>query len=160
MSRFAFYDFEFGILKIGYADSVVTSLKRMERIDWVNGSSDFCEPCELSDTVFSQLQEYFAGKRRVFDFPYAPQGTVFQKRVWAALCDIPFGETRTYKQVAQAIGNPKACRAVGGANNKNPIGIVVPCHRVIGVNGALVGYAGGLEMKKALLDLEKRVLFL
>ena len=86
------------------------------------------------------------------------EGTPFQKKVWNALQNIPYGETRTYKQIAEEIGNPKACRAVGMANNKNPMIIVVPCHRVIGANGKLVGYGGGLEMKRALLDLESKPL--
>lgn len=111
---------------------------------------------ELTNRAANQLQEYLAGKRRSFDLPLAYAGTDFQKRVWDALCDIPYGQTRSYSEVAAAIGNPKACRAVGGANNKNPIPIVVPCHRVIGSNGSLVGYAGGAKVKAFLLDLERR----
>lgn len=103
-----------------------------------------------------QLSEYFSGKRKVFDLPLNPKGTDFQKKVWQALCKIPYGETFSYKKVAQKIGNEKACRAVGMANNKNPIAIIVPCHRVIGENGKLVGYAGGLDIKEKLLELEKR----
>ena len=103
-----------------------------------------------------QLEEYFEGKRKVFDLPLEQEGTAFQKRVWEALENIPYGETRTYKEVAKMIGNEKASRAVGMANNKNNIPIIVPCHRVIGSNGKLVGYALGLDMKKYLLDLEKR----
>jgi len=109
----------------------------------------------LSDLAAMQLDEYFAGKRRRFDVPVRPSGTVFQRAVWDALLDIPFGETRSYKQIAQCIGNPGACRAVGMANNRNPVSIIIPCHRVIGSSGALVGYGGGLEMKRMLLDLEK-----
>ena len=101
-----------------------------------------------------QLSEYLKGERQIFDLPLNPKGTDFQKRVWQALCDIPYGETRSYKQIAEAIGNPKAVRAVGMANNRNPITIVVPCHRVIGADGKLVGYGGGLEMKEFLLRLE------
>ena len=101
-----------------------------------------------------QLSEYLKGERQMFDFPLNPRGTDFQKRVWRALCDIPYGETRSYKQIAEAIGSPKAVRAVGMANNRNPITIVVPCHRVIGADGKLVGYGGGLEMKEFLLRLE------
>ncbi len=88
--------------------------------------------------------------------PLNPNGTVFQKKVWNALCNIPYGETRSYKQVAEAVGNNKASRAVGMANNKNPIMIVIPCHRVIGSNGSLVGYAGGLDIKEKLLFLENK----
>ena len=105
-----------------------------------------------------QISEYLAGQRRVFDFPYILSGTPFQKQVWRALCDIPYGETRSYKQIAEAIGNPKACRAVGMANHCNPIMIVVPCHRVVGVSGKLTGYAGGLEMKSVLLALERKII--
>lgn len=102
-----------------------------------------------------QLNEYLEGKRNSFDLPLNPNGTEFQKKVWAALCDIPYGETRSYKQIAEYIGNPKACRAVGMANNKNPIMIFIPCHRVVGSDGSLTGYAGGLDMKEKLLSLEK-----
>lgn len=100
--------------------------------------------------------EYLSGKRKAFDFAFELDGTDFQNKVWEELTHIPYGETRTYKEIAIAIGNPKASRAVGMANNKNPISIVVPCHRVIGFDGKLVGYAGGLDMKKALIDLELR----
>ena len=103
-----------------------------------------------------QLQEYFDGKRRYFDLPLQPYGTVFQQKVWQALRQIPYGETRSYKELADMIGNPKACRAVGSANNKNPILILTPCHRVIGTNGSLTGFAAGLPAKKYLLELEKR----
>ena len=102
-----------------------------------------------------ELREYFAGTRRAFTLPLAPAGTPFQQEVWAALREIPYGETRTYGQIAARIGRPKACRAVGMANNRNPIGIVVPCHRVVGASGALVGYAAGLAVKESLLRLER-----
>jgi len=108
----------------------------------------------LIKEAYQQLSEYLKGERQMFDLPLNPRGTDFQKRVWQALCDIPYGETRSYKQIAEAIGNPKAVRAVGMANNRNPITIVVPCHRVIGADGKLVGYGGGLEMKEFLLRLE------
>lgn len=110
----------------------------------------------LTETVYTQLVEYLAGARTRFDFPYQLQGTAFQKKVWGALCDIPYGETRSYQEIAAAVGSPKACRAVGMANNKNPMHIVVPCHRVIGANGALVGYAGGIARKETLLFLEQQ----
>lgn len=101
-----------------------------------------------------QLEEFFRGERRTFDLPLAEKGTPFQKLVWQALRDIPYGETRSYKEIATALGNPNASRAVGMANNRNPISIVTPCHRVIGANGAMVGYGGGLEVKEFLLNLE------
>ncbi|WP_162047740.1 methylated-DNA--[protein]-cysteine S-methyltransferase [Vibrio taketomensis] len=102
----------------------------------------------------TQLDEYFAGIRNQFDLPLAAEGTAFQTQVWQALTTIPFGETWSYQQLADAINNPKAVRAVGLANGKNPISIIVPCHRVIGKNGKLTGYAGGVERKAALLRLE------
>ena len=104
----------------------------------------------------AQLREYFTGTRRAFTLPLAPVGTEFQQRVWKALRTIPCGETRTYKQIAEQIGRNRAYRAVGMANNRNPIAILIPCHRVIGHDGRLTGYAGGLGIKERLLDLEKK----
>jgi methylated-DNA-[protein]-cysteine S-methyltransferase len=104
----------------------------------------------------TQLQAYFAGKRQTFDLPLAPQGTAFQQQVWHYLCDIPFGETRTYAQLARAIAQPSAVRAVGAANGRNPISIIVPCHRVIASDGTLTGYAGGLDHKQWLLNHEQQ----
>ena len=102
----------------------------------------------------AQLEEYFDGKRQVFDLPIAMHGTNFQRAVWERLRAIPYGETRSYGEIAREIGNPKAARAVGMANNRNPISIIVPCHRVIGADGSLVGYGGGMETKRRLLDFE------
>jgi len=116
------------------------------------------EPNDISQKACKQIKEYFEGKRKKFDLKMYFEGTEFQKKVWNELCNIPFGETISYKELAIRIDNPKACRAVGGANNKNPIGIVVPCHRVIGSTGNLVGYAGGIDLKKRLLDFEKTIL--
>lgn len=107
-------------------------------------------------TVKIQLAEYFAKDRKDFDLPLAPAGTPFQKQVWNMLCSIPYGETRSYQEIAVLIGNPKGCRAVGMANNKNPISIIIPCHRVIGKNGSLVGYGGGLPVKEWLLEHEQK----
>lgn len=103
-----------------------------------------------------QLTEYFAGKRQGFDLPLDLEGTPFQQKVWRALLGIPYGQTRTYGDIARAVDSPRGFRAVGMANNRNPIPILVPCHRVVGAGGALVGYAGGLELKAALLALERR----
>ncbi len=150
MTQFAVYDTPFGFFKIGQEDNAIVLLRKVT----ASPIQDFGVPTPLTDLVHSQLLAYFAGNRSAFDFPYELQGTDFQKQVWQALCEIPYGETRSYGDIAQAIGNPKACRAVGMANNKNPIQIVVPCHRVVGANGNLVGYAGGLSMKQKLLDLE------
>lgn len=103
-----------------------------------------------------QLTEYFAGERQQFDLPLDFEGTEFQQKVWQALLTIPFGETRSYRDIAEQIGNVKAVRAVGAANGKNPISIIAPCHRVVGANGKLVGFAGGLDNKDILLRLEKK----
>ena len=102
----------------------------------------------------NQLKEYFAGKRKKFDLPLKPEGTDFQKQVWLALESIPFGETASYLDIANGIKNPKAVRAVGGANGKNPIAIIIPCHRIINSNGSLGGYNGGIEIKQALIKIE------
>ena len=108
--------------------------------------------------VITAVERYFAGKLREFALPLAPEGTPFQKRVWAELCRIPYGTTISYAELAQRLGDPKAVRAVGTANGANPIAIVVPCHRVIGSDGTLTGYAGGLDKKRALLELEARTM--
>jgi methylated-DNA-[protein]-cysteine S-methyltransferase len=107
--------------------------------------------------VERQLREYFQGKRTAFDLRLHPKGTPFQKAIWKALLDIPYGQTRSYGDIAKAVGRPKAVRAVGLANGRNPLPIIVPCHRVIGANGKLVGYGGGLPVKQALLDREREV---
>jgi methylated-DNA-[protein]-cysteine S-methyltransferase len=136
----------------------------LRRIDFVNGRNpagpdpqwhDDAEP--LRETV-RQLRAYFAGELESFDLTLAPQGTAFQLAVWNRLCDIPFGETISYGELARRIGNPNAARAVGLANGSNPIPIVIPCHRVIGSNGKLTGYGGGLPIKEKLLALERRQL--
>ena len=114
------------------------------------------ELCAVLARAVAQLAEYFAGVRTDFDLPLAPSGTDFQLRVWQALREIPYARTATYGELAARVGNVNASRAVGLANGRNPISIVVPCHRVIGANGKLVGYGGGLERKRLLLDLERR----
>ncbi len=132
----------------------------LEELHFPNAAEEVCtgQDRQYNETVFdevlTQLTEYFAGKRQVFDFKIMPKGTDFQKRVWQELQKIPFGKTASYGEIAERIGNAKACRAVGMANNKNPIPIIVPCHRVIGKNGSLIGFGGGLDLKRQLLDLE------
>ena len=111
------------------------------------------DPAAFADAE-AQLREYFAGGLTAFDLPLAPCGTPFQRDVWEKLREIPYGETATYGEIAAAIGKPWASRAVGAANGRNPIAVIVPCHRVIGANGTLTGYAGGLERKRKLLELE------
>lgn len=114
----------------------------------------FSEETPLLCEAKKQFDEYFRGMRRTFDLPLCPKGTSFQQAVWRELRKIPYGKTATYGEIAAKIGNPRASRAVGMANNKNPIGIIIPCHRVIGAQGKLVGYAGGLDKKEFLLALE------
>jgi methylated-DNA-[protein]-cysteine S-methyltransferase len=108
----------------------------------------------LLEQAVEQLGDYFQGQRKTFSLPYHVKGTPFQEAVWRALCEIPYGKTCSYQDIAKKVGRPKAMRAVGGANHRNPISILIPCHRVIGQDGGLVGYGGGLEAKKFLLDLE------
>jgi len=109
---------------------------------------------DVVEKAATQLREYFAGERGSFDLPLSPHGTEFQQRVWERLCAIPYGETWSYQDLAESLGDANAMRAVGAANGKNPIPIVIPCHRVIGKDGSLTGYAGGLEVKRYLLELE------
>jgi methylated-DNA-[protein]-cysteine S-methyltransferase len=154
-----------GQLVRGYLDSPVGTLAVVVDGDGRLVSIDFLDPDRpLSPAhpeagqriaaVATQLREYFAGERREFDLELAPRGTEFQLQVWEALREIPWGETRSYGELASAIGRPAASRAVGAANGANPIPIVVPCHRVIGSNGSLTGYGGGLERKQTLLEIE------
>ena len=147
----AIYKFPYGFLIIGYQAETLKLLKRTDKTIDDDKKTDF------TDLVYKEVIEYLNGERTSFDIPYELEGTDFQKKVWKELTRIPYGQTRTYKDIATAIGNKNASRAVGMANNKNPIMIMVPCHRVIGTNGKLVGYAGGIDMKKDLLDLEQRV---
>lgn len=146
--RYAYYQSPFCTLQICHDGETVISISRTD-------AAHSHDPAPVSDLSNTQLQEYFLGKRRSFTFPIKPVGTPFQLSVWKELLRIPYGETRTYGQVAAAIGKPGAARAVGMACNRNPLWIVIPCHRVVGSNHALTGYAGGLDMKQALLTLEK-----
>ena len=150
MEKIFFYETPVGKLCIGEENGSVT------RIAWSKVPEEYIlAETELILRCKMQLEEYFRGERKTFDLPLAPKGTVFQQKVWNALTEIPYGETRTYGEIAAAVGNPGAARAVGMANNKNPIGIIVPCHRVVGAGGKLVGYAGGMGKKEWLLKLEK-----
>lgn len=154
MRYFIELDAPIGIVRIIEEDGFIVSVHTMQEIESMFDDIVYRET-EVLLSAKKQLEEYFAGIRKNFDLPLKPKGTPFQLLVWEQLKQIPYGETRSYGEIAKAIGNPKASRAVGGANNKNPIGIIVPCHRVIGANGKLVGYAGGLDMKEKLLMLEK-----
>ena len=154
MKNAFFYDCPIGEIGIAEENGAII------RLGFGNKKEEF-KGCEIDEVplikkTFQQLTEYFAGRRKKFDLPLNPQGTDFQQSVWETLRTIPFGETCGYKDVAVMVGNPKACRAVGMANNRNPIAIIIPCHRVIGRNGSLTGYAGGLRVKQYLLDLEAR----
>ena len=144
----AYYDSPIGLLRL---ESDGEALCAVQRVPARTGPE---RPCPVLAETARQLEEYFAGQRRAFDLPLRAAGTPFQQRVWAALRAIPYGQTRSYGQIAAAIGRPKACRAVGMANNRNPIMIIVPCDRVIGANGSMVGYAGGVWIKEYLLRLE------
>ena len=150
MEKIFFYETPVGKLCIGEENGAIT------RVTWRQiPEESILEETELILECKTQLDAYFRGERKGFDLPLLPKGTAFQQKVWKALTEIPYGETRTYGEIAAAVGNPKAARAVGMANNKNPIGIIIPCHRVVGANGKLVGYAGGMDRKEWLLELEK-----
>lgn len=151
MNRFI-YNSQYGeILIEGNGESII----KIQLIDETTDTNNLYET-QLIRLAYNQLMEYFGGKRQDFDFPIDPAGTEFQNRVWNAIVKVPYGQTRSYKDIAEFIENPKAYRAVGLANNKNPIQIVIPCHRIIGSNKKLVGYRGGLEIKEKLLQLEKK----
>ena len=147
---FCVIDSPVGRLRIDTDDTGICGVNRTEEA--------LCSPEEpLQADCARQLAEYFAGARRVFDLPLHPAGTAFRMKVWAELRKIPYGQTITYGELARRVGNGKAARAVGGANHHNPISIIIPCHRVIGADGSLTGYGGGLAMKEALLRLEGRL---
>lgn len=146
---------------------ILRVIKSYVEVEIKDGAIVGCEFCEANDVDLKddpmlielqrQFDEYTHFTRHAFDIPLHLEGTDFQKKVWDALCTIPFGQVRSYKQIAEQIGEPKAYRAVGGACNKNPIGVIIPCHRVVGSNGKLTGYAGGLELKQFLLNHEDTI---
>lgn len=150
MSNLFFYETDLGIIGIRDNNNAITEVFYSK-----SKINDHLKETPLIRECFNQLKEYFQGTRREFTIPIEAEGSEFQKKVWKALLDIPYGQTRTYKEIAIAIGNEKACRAVGMANNRNSISIIIPCHRVIGANGKLVGYGGGLDIKEKLLNIEK-----
>jgi len=147
-----FYESEIGRIGITEKDGKITNVYIAD--DELPQDAQLCETPLLKEAV-KQLKSYFAGGLKEFSLPLEPEGTAFMKKVWSALCEIPYGKTASYKEIAERVGIPKGARAVGLANNRNPIPIFIPCHRVIGADGSLTGYAGGLEIKKRLLDLEK-----
>lgn len=153
MKSMFYYETVVGKVAIAENGTAITELH-------LNAGEDISESADIIETPLlkkanHELQEYLSGKRKEFDLPLAPQGTEFQQKVWEELCKIPYGRTCSYKDIAENIGNKKAYRAVGMANNKNPIPIFIPCHRVIGADGSLTGYGGGLEIKEKLLEIEK-----
>ena len=147
-----------GIGKIGIADNgeAITGVYFAGENDLQYEENVHINETGLIREAAAQLMDYLDGKRRAFEVPIAMDGTEFQQAVWNALREIPYGETRSYRQIAERIGRPKACRAVGMANNRNPVAVIVPCHRVIGADGSLIGYGGGLDTKERLLKLEKQ----
>ncbi|WP_363320921.1 methylated-DNA--[protein]-cysteine S-methyltransferase [Mahella sp.] len=152
MKNIFFYETDIGRINIADNGAAIVAVSF--------GNIDIANHGDLSETPLikeaaRQIEQYLKKERCSFELPLAPKGTIFQQKVWAALQTIPYGKTRSYKQVAEAIGQPKAFRAVGMACNKNPIAIIIPCHRVIGSNGSLTGYAGGVELKSRLLQLER-----
>ena len=152
MGNIFYYNTDIGRLGIVEKDGNITNL--FFEVD--SYSEEYIiKETDVLKQANNQLKEYLSGHRKQFSLPLAPSGTEFRKNVWTCLCAISYGETKSYKEIAETIGNPKACRAVGSANNKNPIPIFIPCHRVIGSNGKLVGYRGGLKVKAHLLELEK-----
>ena len=144
----AVYMTKYSYIKIGFIDDKVVLIKRVD-------SLESSEKTEFSDFVINEINEYFAGKRKEFTFKYEISGTEFQKKVYNTLLNIKYGEVKSYQDIAIEIGNINASRAVGNANNKNPLLFVVPCHRVIGKKGSLVGYASGIELKQSLLEMER-----
>lgn len=155
MIKAFFFDTRFGRIGIAERDEKITHVFFGNTV----APQDYLEEeTPLLRRTAAQISEYLEGKRKIFDVPLQPEGTEFARRVWDALLTIPYGETRSYGQIAALIGNPKASRAVGRANGQNPLSILIPCHRVVGSNGTLTGYAGGLEMKKALLSLERQTI--
>lgn len=148
MTDYFCYQLPIGYLTIFSKDAAIIEVKFAQ----TSGGKEN----KILQEAYQQLQEYFRGERKVFNLSMQPNGTDFQKKVWEKLTTIGFGETISYQDLADAIGNKKACRAVGNANNKNPLPIFIPCHRVVGKSGKLVGYAGGLEVKKQLLELEQK----
>jgi len=150
--RYSYLDSPLGALLVVRDDGGLTGLYLPSGRHPVTVAPDWIRDDAAFEDVSTQLAEYFAGRRRMFELPLHPSGTAFQQRVWAALLDIPYGETTSYGKTAAAIGTPTAARAVGLANGQNPISIIVPCHRVVGANGSLTGYGGGLDAKRWLLS--------
>lgn len=154
MEKIWFYQTKIGEIGIGEENGAIVRVTFGREMGGLPADFEMVET-PLTKLTAVEIREYLEGKRKSFDVPLEMKGTEFQKKVWKALLDIPYGKTATYGQIAAAAGSPQGGRAVGRANHDNPIAILVPCHRVVGANGKLTGYAGGLEIKKALLELEQ-----
>ena len=148
------FDSSIGTIEVVECNGALVSLNVIEHLKTEETAQN--KPTALLLEAEKQLHEYLAGNRKEFTIPLDPKGTTFQEAVWKALLAIPYGETRSYRDIAVAIEKPKAVRAVGMANHRNPISFIIPCHRVIGADGSLVGYGGGVALKKQLLDLEQK----
>jgi methylated-DNA-[protein]-cysteine S-methyltransferase len=155
MQNIYFYETEIGKIAIAMEGGFLTNISYKHRLDLLENYNFLKCETQAIQNVFDQIQKYLRGERKIFDVQIRLRGTDFQKKVWEELIKIPYGETRSYGEIAQQIGVPKGARAVGMANHNNPIPIIVPCHRVIGASGNLVGYGGGLDLKQKLLALEK-----
>lgn len=153
MKNYFFYDTPIGRVAIAEEEGKLAEFHFERKAGALGGVNVRETPAHKE--AHRQLLEYFSGVRKKFELPLSPKGTAFQMKVWQALTEIPYGETRTYGQIAAVTGNPKASRAVGLANNRNPIALFIPCHRVIGSDGKLVGFGGGLDVKEYLLRLER-----
>ncbi len=156
MKNIFFYETAIGIIGIAETDNKITDVGFVDDINNIQTGDVQINETPIINEAGRQLKQYLRGERKYFNLPLLPVGTKFQKDVWEILQTIPYGTTWSYKQVAERIGSPNAARAVGMANNRNPIAIFIPCHRVIGSDGKLVGYGGGLHIKTYLLDLEKQ----
>jgi len=146
----AYFNTNIGLIKVCSNEQGITALA------FVNEKDEPSVSDKITDDVIIQLREYFEGVRKDFDIPVYIEGTEFQLKVWEMLSKVKYGETASYKDIARLTGNEKASRAIGGANNKNPVAIILPCHRIVGTNGKLVGYAGGLDKKQWLLEHEMK----
>jgi len=153
---YSWFESPVGVLLLAGSEAGLKLVSFSARTRTKSVDADWHQDSAVFTDVVDQLKSYFAGERKAFDLPLVLEGTTFQKRVWTALQNIPYGETVSYKVLAERVGSPKAVRAVGAANGANPIPIIIPCHRVIGNDGSLTGFGGGLPLKKRLLELESR----
>ena len=152
--KYAWIDSPVGKLFLSRDEAGLRELRFARNLPPEHPADDWIEDRAAFEDVIAELRDYFAGERKRFEIALAPEGTPFQRKTWETLRRIPFGETITYSELARRVGNPRACRAVGAANGRNPLSIVIPCHRVVGSRGKLTGYAGGVDVKRRLLELE------